>query len=260
MSTYTELLSDVITAGGGNVDNLPDTLPSTLLKAIGGVVGNISNDNLLINPKLTINQRGKTEYTNEVGPDKWVIGSIASFGYDNGKPIFTVKSSPTSASALCRQDIKGIEGQKIAGRTVTLSIDAVPSSDNFILRLYAYTADGSIIKRNKSIELHNDTKPWKITTDIPSNAPFLRISLVAAAGTAVGETFAIGDGIKLEFGEYSTKITPASYYEELSRCQRYYQVHTTGDIDPVDLRPSMATITDIVQREDGKYAYIATDK
>lgn len=219
----------------------------------------VVNSNLLVNGGLMINQRGRLDYANEVGPDKWVIGLVANFGYEDEKPVFTVKSSPTSASALCRQDIKGIEGRKIAGNIVTLSIDATPSSDNFILRLYAYTADGSVTKRNRSIELRNDTKPWTITTDIPADAPWLRVTLATAAGTPIGDILTIGDGVKLEFGGRNTKIIPAPYGEELARCQRYYQIRSTGDVDPVDLRPAMGNITDIVEREDGNYGYIATD-
>lgn len=219
----------------------------------------VINPNLLINGSLLFNQRGKSEYSGETGPDKWLIGTSAKLTYIDGAPVLNTNTSPAAAAILLRQDIKGFNGRAIAGHTVTLSIDAVPSSENFILRLYAYTADGSITRRNRAVELRSDTTPWEITTDIPTNAPFLRIAVSAAEGAAAGETLTFGKGIKLELGGRATGMCSAQYNVELARCQRYYQVHTTGDIDPVDLRPTMATITDIVQREDGNYGYIATD-
>lgn len=39
-------------------------------------------------------------------------------------------------------------------------------------------------------------------------------------------------------------------------CQRYYQVRTANDIDPLDMRPVMAAITGVKQVTGG-YAYIA---
>lgn len=43
---------------------------------------------------------------------------------------------------------------------------------------------------------------------------------------------------------------------ELAKCQRYY-LHTTGNIDPVDLRPSMLIVHTVTQLDSGNYAYNA---
>ena len=54
----------------------------------------------------------------------------------------------------------------------------------------------------------------------------------------------------------SQAFVPPDYAAELAKCQRFYQVRTTNDIDPLDIRPSMRTITDIKQVTGG-YAYVA---
>ena len=63
--------------------------------------------------------------------------------------------------------------------------------------------------------------------------------------------------MKLELGSIATPICPPDTATELAKCQRYYQIRSTNDIDPVDLRPSMrATPTDI-KKVTGGYAYVA---
>ena len=62
---------------------------------------------------------------------------------------------------------------------------------------------------------------------------------------------------EVEVGEVATPFVPRLAAEELTLCQRFYQIHSTNSIAAVDLRPSMATIKDIRQREDGNYEYIA---
>ncbi len=78
-----------------------------------------------------------------------------------------------------------------------------------------------------------------------------RIRTVTAAGNSLKLAWA-----KLEGGSLATPFVPPDYAAELAKCQRFYQVRTTNDIDPLDMRPSMRTITDIKQVTGG-YAYVA---
>ena len=92
---------------------------------------------------------------------------------------------------------------------------------------------------------------------LPENLTDLRLALVIH-GTDSAPLAAVDIyGAKLELGEIATPIVPADPATELAKCQRYYQIRSTNDIDPVDLRPSMrATPTDIKQVPGG-YAYVA---
>ena len=93
--------------------------------------------------------------------------------------------------------------------------------------------------------------------NLPDNLTDLRVALIIH-GTDSAPLAAVDIyGSKLELGEIATPIIPADPATELAKCQRYYQIRSTNDIDPVDLRPSMrATPTDIKQVTGG-YAYVA---
>ena len=63
--------------------------------------------------------------------------------------------------------------------------------------------------------------------------------------------------IKLEVGNVATPFCPPEPATETAKCQRYYQVRSTGDVEEVDLRPSMRATPTITQLSDGNYAYSA---
>ena len=67
---------------------------------------------------------------------------------------------------------------------------------------------------------------------------------------------AVLNWVKAEIGSVATLFVPPDPATELTKCQRYYQIRTTNDVDPLDMRPSMRTITDIKQVTGG-YAYVA---
>ena len=71
-----------------------------------------------------------------------------------------------------------------------------------------------------------------------------------------GATVSI-EKIKLEPGLIPTPYVDPDEALELVKCQRTLQFHTTGDIDPIDLRPTMRIIPTVTQMEDGRWMYNA---
>ena len=95
----------------------------------------------------------------------------------------------------------------------------------------------------------------KVSVDLPDGEYISAVSIGFSKGTEAGNSLKLA-WAKLEGGSLATPFVPPDYAAELAKCQRYYQVRTTNDIDPLDLRPSMRTITDIKAVEGG-YAYVA---
>ena len=92
---------------------------------------------------------------------------------------------------------------------------------------------------------------------LPENLTDLRLALVIHSTDSA--PFAIVDiyGAKLELGSIATPIIPAEPATELAKCQRYYQIHSSGDITAVDLRPSMRANPTATQLSNGNFAYSA---
>ena len=63
--------------------------------------------------------------------------------------------------------------------------------------------------------------------------------------------------VKVELSSIATPFCPPDPATELAKCQRYYQIRSTGDIAPVDLRPTMRATPTITQLSDGNYMYNA---
>lgn len=67
--------------------------------------------------------------------------------------------------------------------------------------------------------------------------------------------------IALYDGEFSLETIPTfrhrNYSEELMECMRYYQICSTGNVSPMDLRPTMRANPEITQLDNGGYAYSA---
>ena len=205
---------------------------------------NYSNPNLLINPDFAINQRGKSDYTTGFSVDCWKCNNITLNA--NGGTITLMKADGISGGELA-QNIE-VAYKSLVGKTLTISCADV---------------DGNIIKG---------------TATIPAEQPTATTNLISASLGDIWITFSWSDAgrfyfriwlrgsaaltyspawCKVEVGEVATPFVPPNPATELLKCQRYYQIRSTGNIPAVDLRPSMATISDIKQREDGNYEYIA---
>ena len=202
----------------------------------------LSSPNLLINPDFVINQRGESVYSAAgYTVDGWKI---------SGDLTVTVGDSVTLTPAGTAEFYQPLEVpySSLAGRNIAVSasidgnavscVGTVPEAEPIATSRIAYTSIG-------------DTG-WQLGLSWSAVKNYFYVRLVAADG-AVPITL---EWIKLELGKAATPFTPPDQAAELAKCQRYYQIRTTNDIDPFDLRPSMRTITDIKAVEGG-YAYVA---
>lgn len=208
----------------------------------------INNPNLLINPRLDINQRDAAEYT-ALGytVDGWILGSRTSATTlgkvtvtDNGVKLI---SGATGYDTYFRQKVSAFE--KLSGREVTISLNVLSITGKWLIAQYGAAQGGEITQTGRFSH--------SFTVSEITDESFAYIQLYNSVADSEIE---ISD-IKLEIGGHATEFGIPDPATELVRCQRYYQVRSTGDIDPVDLRPSMAEITDIKQREDGTFEYVA---
>lgn len=93
-----------------------------------------------------------------------------------------------------------------------------------------------------------------VTVDLSDSEYISAVSVSLNKGIEIGDSLTI-EWMKLENGSATLFVHP-DLATELEKCQRFYQIRSTNDIDPLDLRPSMRTITDIKAVEGG-YAYVA---
>lgn len=256
-------LSDSRKADGGNADTLEthpasDFVMSSDFEAHAGNAEihvtaeekaawnavNYSNPNLLINPDFAVNQRGKSDYTTGFSVDCWKCNNITLNA--NGGTITLTKADGISQGEL----VQRVEGayKSLAGKTVTISCADV---------------DGNIIKGTATIPAEQPAATTNLTSASSGNVWitfswsvtgrfYFRIWLRGSAALTYSPAWC-----KVEVGEVATPFVPRLAAEELTLCQRFYQIHSTNSIAAVDLRPSMATIKDIALREDGNYGYTA---
>lgn len=231
------------------------TIHLTAEKAIEAAATAISNPNLLINPHFAhpINQRGQTEYVfnnANVTVDGWRgIGGATITVNEDG---VAVQGDGATNWAGIEQRIESPE--RFAGREFVFTactIGTAGEKHNII----AATAYDGVDWRNDFISTGGEDIVT-VSGAFPNDISKLRV--VITSGNVASPTASLKPlWAKLELGTTATPFTPPDPATELVKCQRYYQLHTTGDIDPVDLRPSMATIKDIKERSDGNYEYIA---
>lgn len=211
------------------------------------------NPNMLINPDFRINQRGQTEYTaSGYTVDRWQISASAKLTPHDG--YITFESTVDKATPPLFQKFENPTA--LSGKTVTLSFDCDLKTEGAWISVQSIT-NGSW-NPSSYIPIYDTGRSIKSTViTLPENLTDLRLALVIH-GTDSAPLAAVDIySAKLELGEIATPIVPADPATELAKCQRYYQIRSTNDIDPVDLRPSMrATPTDIKQVTGG-YAYVA---
>ncbi len=238
-----------INAHAGNSD-----IHFTAEKAIEAAATTISNRNIADNADFSINQRGLAEYT-EIGytVDRWhkPYANTTIKVTENGIEI--VSNNAITANECALREIFTENVNKWRGKTITFSAKVTQTHAAAAMAIVCSTVAGA----NNPAKTTLSTGINSVTLTIPDEEiKLMDIRFVVNAGSVAGDTFAV-EWVKFEIGSAATPFVPPNHAEELAKCQRYYQIRSTGDIDPVDLRPSMATITDIRQREDGNYEYIA---
>lgn len=210
---------------------------------------NYSNPNLLINPDFRINQRGQAEYTSGYTVDRWYSPGKCSAAPISGGVKLT---STVTASSTTHAFWQNFEFPLPPGK-YTLSLKAADVTGVWAARIRTVTAAGDYVDSYYTPRLQAGIN--SVTVDLSDSEYISAVSIGFNKGNEAGNSLKLA-WAKLEGGSLATPFVPPDYAAELAKCQRFYQVRTTNDIDPLDLRPSMRTITDIKAVEGG-YAYVA---
>jgi hypothetical protein len=210
---------------------------------------NYSNPNLLINPDFRINQRGQAEYTSGYTVDRWYSPGKCSAAPISGGVKLTSTVTASSTTHAFWQDFEF----PLRPGKYTLSLKATDVTGVWAARIRTVTAAGDYVDSYYTLALREGVN--KVSVDLPDGEYISAVSIGFNKGTEAGNSLKLA-WVKLEGGSLATPFVPPDPATELAKCQRYYQVRTTNDIDPLDMRPSMRTITDIKQVTGG-YAYVA---
>jgi len=221
---------------------------------------NYSNPNLLINPNFVINQRGGNIYSYSVASgsidggftvDHWIstiVGSGNSGSYNAETHILS--GSVLDKNGYYANLCQFIENPvRFAGKTLTFSAGMSELDQPALIQIWR--TEGTTTTGVAAT--HYNLKADKVLTfTMPSDlteASKIRVVLQTRGSVKL-------DWAKLELGSAATPFVPPDPVTELEKCQRFYQIRSTNDIDPLDLRPSMRAITD-VKAVEGGYAYVA---
>ena len=215
--------------------------------------GGYSNENLFDNPDFAINQRGATQYTDieKVGTDRWTLqggnGSIKMTVLPSGG----VKVTNAGPNAGIKQFYP--EGEITAGETYTISaeIDGVRRSVTITAALG--NSDVTGYPDNPGVAVYPNTAIYAAIIYDSADKKWAIFPYV----TYTADQEVIIKDVKLELGSRATRFAQPIPAVELLKCQRYYQIRSTNDIDPVDLRPTMRTTPTDITKVTGGYAYNA---
>ena len=210
----------------------------------------LSGKNDLDNPDFRVNQRGLSEYSTGYTVDRWYISTDKCKAAPETNGIrLTATATLTSNTHAFWQNIEF----PLAPGKYTLSLKAADVTGVWAARIRTVTAAGDYVDSYYTPRLQAGIN--SVTVDLSDSEYISAVSIGFNKGNEAGNSLKLA-WAKLEGGSLATPFVPPDYAAELAKCQRYYQVRTTNDIDPLDLRPSMRTITDIKAVEGG-YAYVA---
>ena len=210
----------------------------------------LSGKNELDNPDFRVNQRGQNEYSTGYTVDRWYISTDKCKAAPETNGIrLTATATLTSNTHAFWQNIEF----PLAPGKYTLSLKAADVTGVWAARIRTVTAAGDYVDSYYTSALREGVN--KVSVDLPDGEYISAVSIGFNKGTEAGNSLKLA-WVKLEGGSLATPFVPPDYAAELAKCQRFYQVRTTNDIDPLDMRPSMRTITDIKQVTGG-YAYVA---
>ncbi len=170
-------------------------------------------ENFLINPDFKINQRGKTNYSNnDYGVDRWKSNGVSYAAKDSG----TVEITSLGAWSYLCQIIE--DYASFRGKTVTLSVKfknfsyatGVPS---IAIRDGVNTPTVSVL----------DDGIATLTTKISDNATQLYVYALYNNSNTISDVDTIIEWTKLEIGGAATGFIPPDSAVELLKCQRFFQ-------------------------------------
>ena len=210
----------------------------------------LSGKNELDNPDFRVNQRGQNEYSTGYTVDRWYISTDKCKAAPETNGIrLTATATLTSNTHAFWQNIEF----PLAPGKYTLSLKAADVTGVWAARIRTVTAAADYVDSYYTPRLQAGIN--SVTVDLSDSEYISAVSIGFNKGNEAGNSLKLA-WAKLEGGSLATPFVPPDYAAELAKCQRFYQVRTTNDIDPLDLRPSMRTITDIKAVEGG-YAYVA---
>ena len=210
----------------------------------------LSGKNKLDNPDFRVNQREQNEYSTGYTVDRWYISTDKCKAAPETNGIrLTATATLTSNTHAFWQNIEF----PLPPGKYTLSLKAADVTGVWAARIRTVTAAGDYVDSYYTLALREGVN--KVSVDLPDGEYISAVSIGFNKGTEAGNSLKLA-WAKLEGGSLATPFVPPDYAAELAKCQRFYQVRTTNDINPLDLRPSMRTITDIKQVTGG-YAYVA---
>lgn len=210
----------------------------------------LSGKNELDNPDFRVNQRGQNEYSTGYTVDRWYISTDKCKAAPETNGIrLTATATLTSNTHAFWQNIEF----PLAPGKYTLSLKAADVTGVWAARIRTVTAAGDYVDSYYTPRLQAGIN--SVTVDLSDSEYISAVSIGFNKGTEAGNSLKLA-WAKLEGGSLATPFVPPDYAAELAKCQRFYQVRTTNDIDPLNMRPSMRTITDIKAVEGG-YAYVA---
>ena len=210
----------------------------------------LSGKNELDNPDFRVNQRGQNEYSTGYTVDRWYISTDKCKAAPETNGIrLTATATLTSNTHAFWQNIEF----PLAPGKYTLSLKAADVTGVWAARIRTVTAAGDYVDSYYTLALREGVN--KVSVDLPDGEYISAVSIGFNKGTEAGNSLKLA-WAKLEGGSLATPFVPPDYAAELAKCQRFYQVRTTNDIDPLNLRPSMRAITD-VKAVEGGYAYVA---
>ena len=210
----------------------------------------LSGKNELDNPDFRVNQRGQNEYSTGYTVDRWYISTdkCKAAPETNGIRLTATATLTSNTHAFWQNN-----EFPLAPGKYTLSLNVLEVSGVWAARIRTVTAAGDYVDSYYTPRLQAGIN--SVTVDLSDSEYISAVSIGFNKGNEAGNSLKLA-WAKLEGGSLATPFVPPDYAAELAKCQRFYQVRTTNDIDPLDLRPSMRTITDIKAVEGG-YAYVA---
>lgn len=191
-----------------------------------GVQRQTFNENLLINPDFTINQRGEASYT---------LGQEVKYTYDRWKMLYNAAYSNYTVTKVSNglslsidltnggnyfpfaQSVENWEGLK--GKVVTISIKVSSVSGSFRIGIFdGPTATAGAYFSTDGIR--------KFTMRVSENAA--RVMFVLGV-TGIQTHSCIIEWVKLEVGANATPFCPPDRAIELMKCKFYYRVFRAGN-------------------------------
>lgn len=219
-----------------------------MYKAMMITSSSLNSRNLLDNPDFRINQRGQDTYTGTstytYTVDRWCIWKYNCDSYGtvliNNDGSLSVDGMADADDAILTQVIAN--GEELIGKTVTLSLEVTEIYGSISVHQHG---SASAVLKISSPGVHKLTFKWDNTANhriVINNTNCTHYTL---------------KWIKLEKGSEMTPFNAPDLAAELLKCQRYFQVHSSGSIPTADLRPVMRAMPGVSTMSDGNYAYSA---